>query len=691
MSSTRSKKILSALIVAIFLTSLSLLFFQQASTVEAQLPSGIPRSEVFVSTTTISAASDPNDMNGWVAGQSNLESAIVYEPLWTENITGQTYIPLLASGLPVYSNDYTTLTINLRQGIYWSDGTPFTANDIVFTVNLELNNSGLTSHAFLTNWVSSISAPNNYTVVVNLKKSDPLFYLSSSFPLIMPEHIWANVNPLTFQNDPPIGTGAYALISYDPNGNWALFKLRTDWDRSATGLVFGKPQPLYLLYEFYQPTNPNLVVAIKNNQIDYGETTTDLLSTVEANNPKISTFSDQFPFTWNNGLYDISAGFNNAEYPYNITNVRWALALAINITETNINAYQGNGRIATFQALSKPYLEPYYQSTLLPWIENLTLSDGYQPFNDAVQTKLASYAKSQGYTYTTDISSPGWWNYDPTEATKLLEANGFTKNSQGQWLLPDGKLWTIDIVGESEDPTQLRLLLAVANEWEKFGINLNVETLTTPVYTSRTDLGEFDVAIGANFGAQYYDVWLYWQVYSQRYLEPTGTMDVNAPIRWNDTQFSNLLNQLAALPPSNPNVISLGSQLTEISLQQLPVINLFVATRMFVRDNTYWTNYPTAQNDYWEEGGPGLEGYSPILEGIRSTGSGSGTTISINPGSNITQTVTATSQKASFLSNSTNVLIVIAVPVALVIIIALLVVRRNKAKKLKSFVKSTVQ
>lgn len=672
----KSKKLISLLIVTIVLTSSLFVAFSLLIPAEAQLPPGIPRSEIFVATTTTAATSNAGDMNGWVAGQTNLESSIVYEPLWTENITGQTYIPLLASSLPQYSNNYTTLTINLRQGIYWSDGVPFTANDVVYTLELEENYTGLTSSAFIRNWVKSISEPNNYTVVINLTSSNPLFYLSASFPTILPEHIWDQVSdPLTFQNNPPIGTGPYELVSYDPNGNWALFELRSDWNQSATGIVFGEPKPKYFLYEFYSPTNPNLVVAIKNHQIDYAETTTDLLSTVEASNSKITTFSSQFPFAWQNGLYDISAGFNNAEYPYNITDVRWALALAINITETNINAYQGNGRIATFQGLSKPYLLPYYESTLLPWIENLTLDDGYKPFDSNVQSQLATYAESQGYSYTDDPSSPGWWNYDPTEAAKLLEANGFTQNSQGQWLLPDGKLWTIDFIGSSDDPTQLRLLTAVANEWEKFGINLNVETLTTAVLTSREDLGEFDIAISANFGTQYYDVWPQWQVYSQKYLEPIGTLDVSNPIRWNDSQFSNVLNELAALPPSNPQVITLGSELTEISLQQLPVINLFIATRMFVRDNTYWTNYPTASNDYWEEGGPGMVGYSPILVDIKSTGNNGG---NVNVGSQTSSSSTDT----SFLSNQANLAIVVAVPVIVVAIAAIALVRRNQTKKL---------
>jgi ABC-type dipeptide transport system, periplasmic component len=661
------KKLSILLLTTLILTS-ALLVFNLAPAASAQIPDGIPRNEVFVATTPLyTSGANPDNMNSWIPGApQNLVQTIIYEPLWLLNITGQKYISYLASDLPTYSNNYTTLTTHLRQGIYWSDGQPFTADDVVFTINLELNYTGLTSSAFIRTWVKDVYKTDDYTVVIDLKQPNPLFYISSSFPNIMPKHVWENVgNPVAYQNNPPIGTSPYVLQSYDTNGQWVLYKLRDDWDRTATGVIFGQPQPKYLLYEFYAPQNPNLLVAIKNHDIDATETTTDLLSTVKQDNSAITTFSSTFPFSWQNGLYTAGESFNNAKYPYNITEVRWALTLALNITEVNINAYQGNGVIATYQALTKPYLAPIFESRLLPWLENFQLSDGYKPFDtNSGASALTAYAQSQGYSdYTPTSISPGWWKYDPVEAAKLLKDNGFSQDSNGNWLLPNGTRWTIDFLGSSDDPSGLRLQMAVQTEWQKFGVNLKTETLTSSVLASRTNLGDYDIASGNTFSSQFYDVWPYWQVFSQKYIQPIGTVATSNQIRWSNAEFSSLLDQLAALPPDDPKVLDITTRLTQISFEQQPVINLFDVSRMYIRDNTYWTGEPTKENLYWEPGGPGLMVYGPLLTSIHPTGS--------------------TGTSGSILSSPTNLAVIVAVPVVVVAILGFVVVRRAKTKKLK--------
>ncbi len=47
--------------------------------------------------------------------------------------TGE-WINALVAEEPEYNEDFTKMTIKIREGIYWSDGIPFTADDVVFTV-----------------------------------------------------------------------------------------------------------------------------------------------------------------------------------------------------------------------------------------------------------------------------------------------------------------------------------------------------------------------------------------------------------------------------------------------------------------------------------------------------------------------------------------------------------------------------
>ena len=63
------------------------------------------------------------------------------EGLFYYNMLDDQFIPWLAEGY-AYNPDYTQLTVNLRNGVEWSDGQPFTARDVVFTLGLLQEQSG---------------------------------------------------------------------------------------------------------------------------------------------------------------------------------------------------------------------------------------------------------------------------------------------------------------------------------------------------------------------------------------------------------------------------------------------------------------------------------------------------------------------------------------------------------------------
>ena len=89
-------------------------------------------------------------------------------------------------------------------------------------------------------------AVDDYNVAFELKIPNSRFHTTFldrwGCTWIMPKHIFEGVeDPVTFEFDPFVGTGAYKLHSYDDAGFWTIWEKREDWDKSPTGILYGEP------------------------------------------------------------------------------------------------------------------------------------------------------------------------------------------------------------------------------------------------------------------------------------------------------------------------------------------------------------------------------------------------------------------------------------------------------------------
>jgi ABC-type transport system substrate-binding protein len=127
---------------------------------------GLPRSETFIAGILTGHIGAPGNFNEWVGwkwrdrGMQNLAN----EPLWSVDFATGEIINGLAAGDPVYNEEFTEVTIPLREGVAWHDGEPFTSADVVFTIELIMSNEGFNAHNNLVENVASVSAPDDYTV-----------------------------------------------------------------------------------------------------------------------------------------------------------------------------------------------------------------------------------------------------------------------------------------------------------------------------------------------------------------------------------------------------------------------------------------------------------------------------------------------------------------------------------------------
>jgi peptide/nickel transport system substrate-binding protein len=115
-------------------------------------------------------------------------------------------IPLLAQSLPTVSSDSTTYTFKLRPNIKWSDNTPLTSDDVVFTYRLFYDPAfAAVQSPFrgeLQRVIANVAAPNPATVVITLTGPNAPFLINHGRHYILPKHVLGSLSPTAINTAP---------------------------------------------------------------------------------------------------------------------------------------------------------------------------------------------------------------------------------------------------------------------------------------------------------------------------------------------------------------------------------------------------------------------------------------------------------------------------------------------------------
>jgi peptide/nickel transport system substrate-binding protein len=152
----------------------------------------------------------------WVAAR------ITYEPLASYDQDGQTLVPFLAAEIPSLENgglsaDGTAVTWKLRQDVKWSDGQPFTSEDVKFTYEFITTNKDVVTFRNAYQGIESVDTPDPYTVRVDFGKPTPGWVLPfvGLQGMILPKHRFQGYDGPRFSaNTQPVGTGPYSVVSF---------------------------------------------------------------------------------------------------------------------------------------------------------------------------------------------------------------------------------------------------------------------------------------------------------------------------------------------------------------------------------------------------------------------------------------------------------------------------------------------
>jgi peptide/nickel transport system substrate-binding protein len=153
--------------------------------------------------------------------RSLLGAALVTEPL-LHLLPDGTLAPALSEVVPTLENgllapDLTAVTYRLREGVVWSDGEPFTADDVVFTWQWIIDPVNRSVDAVLYEPIASVVAVDDLTVEVTFATPQPGWFnvfTTSGRGGIYPEHVLAGgpeAHDLFFRD--PVGTGPYVVES----------------------------------------------------------------------------------------------------------------------------------------------------------------------------------------------------------------------------------------------------------------------------------------------------------------------------------------------------------------------------------------------------------------------------------------------------------------------------------------------
>ena len=173
-------------------------------------------------------------------------SRISLEPLASFDNEGN-LVPFLAAEIPTVENDGVaedgkSVTWKLKQDVKWSDGTPFTAQDVVFTYQFLSNPQVGAVSSGTYEVVESVEAIDDYTVKINFKEVNPAWSLIfvGAEGMILPKHIYESYNGANAREAPanlkPVGTGAYRVTDFRP-GDTVIYEPNSEF-RQADKLGF---------------------------------------------------------------------------------------------------------------------------------------------------------------------------------------------------------------------------------------------------------------------------------------------------------------------------------------------------------------------------------------------------------------------------------------------------------------------
>lgn len=186
-------------------------------------------------TLNVAFGAEPEPLDTYrIAGREGLILARhVYDGLIYKDLNSGEFLPALAESWT--RPDPMTIEFKLRQGVKFHDGTDFTAEDVVQTLNTVINPEYGTRYSISVDWMKEVEKVDDFTVRIHLAKpfAGDLEMLADSLPIYPHEYFAANGSEGMARN--PVGTGPYRLVEQDPGVRYVLERFADHYEGSPKG------------------------------------------------------------------------------------------------------------------------------------------------------------------------------------------------------------------------------------------------------------------------------------------------------------------------------------------------------------------------------------------------------------------------------------------------------------------------
>ncbi len=186
---------------------------------------------------------------------------------------------------------------------------------------------------------------------------------------------------------------------------------------------------------------------------------------------------------------------------------------------------------------------------------------------------------------------------DAGKVAEILEAAGFAKDGAGNWALPDGSPWQMELLVAQGDPIGPVLTQQLKNAGFDVLLQVQQNSAKSEAFAS----GNFQMDVGPHCGSLY-DPWQTLEHFHSKYAPPPGEVVKNqrALTRYANPELDALLDRMEAMQPSpdNAEYMDLVKQATAIFMRDLPEVSLAEELHTLVFNSTYWTGWPNADDPY---------------------------------------------------------------------------------------------